>query len=339
MAIQFGLLKQGLPNFSGESLIQSALTQRGQNMSALQNALQLQGQANNRVAQQALASRAQEQEQLNQAQQARQFNADLSLRNRLANQQAKGQRDNLLEQQRQFDTTVELGREKEEQARLFAQAYASGNRSLMYSLDPEKAQKLESGDRKTIMDMQKAQTDMQRKDVETEQQLRKEFLGQTKDYADIQNNYAGIQDLKDQLNDPSIERKAEAQTAIIYKVAKMLDPGGRVTDGDFNTIANNNNLPSWLKTMATKAKEEKIMTPEQEARLLRVAEGQFKQAQKGFNRQRDIYGNLAKDAGLNPERVAIDFTNPGTIGSEETARANLKALQARRAELMKKAQQ
>ena len=309
MPIDFNLLKQNLPNFSNESLIQTALQGKQQNLSALQMALQAQAQQGSLAQRAAEATRQQQTAQEAQQVDLTKNRLNLSLQEKLGLGAQGLQQRQLTEQQRQFDTNVELNKDKERKAELFAQAYANGNQQLMYALDPEKAQKIAQGDQQAINSMQEQQAKMQKGMLDREESIRKEYLGEVGDFKEIASGYASfIQNKKALANIPADGNKLPHQTALVYAVAKMMDPGGKVTDKDFDALLGSKTLPMLIKNSILRLKNNELLTADQQMRLQQLAEDQYKSQLPIYQNARDWYTQRAVNAGVRPGETIRDFT-------------------------------
>lgn len=343
MAINFGLLSNALPNFSNESILQSAMSANNNTTNLIGQALQAKQAGDALMSQRTLEERAQglQQQQATAAQQAQasqqqqqanQFQAQNSIAQRAQNLQEqqfgmqKQAQENALQQQ-------QLAQAK---AAEFAKAYAVGDMQSMYALDP-----------KTAFDIQKQKDEAAKQEktssqdlAKQEQQLRKEFIAQTGTSQNLAESYNKIQSVKDTLNNPDIQDKGAADTALIYAMAKMYDPGGRVTDGDYNTIAASTSIPTWLKLQANKLENNERMTPEQRANLLSVADGIYGAQRETYQPVYEQYRRIAQNQGMNVDDAVPDFFNmvsPNT--KKQKAIQGVSAIQKRIAELEAKARQ
>lgn len=364
MPIRYDLLTQALPGLTDQNILQTALTERGQNMNALQAVLQAQQQDRQRAQQSAMLSRELQDRELTRNQQSQQFDATLSQQKQIAESEqdrlSAGQQMQAQQAANQYDLglrniqtdreklAAELSLKKDEKDRMqqFSQAYLDNNRTLMYAIDPEKAQKIEAGDRKTIMDTIKMQTDAQKvaqagaeqnlQKTKVENTMRQGFLAATKDPREKANAFAAVQKLKPLLFDPNSKNRAVPQNALLYMVAKMYDPG-RVTDGDIATVMGSGSVPNDIKNLFASASAGKLSNDTINS-LIATVQSQYEAAQVELDNSSKQFGDIATRAGLNPENVVPNLVSPGVVSAEQQSKDRLKMLQQERAELLRKQQ-
>lgn len=114
----------------------------------------------------------------------------------------------------------------------------------------------------------------------------------------------------------------QADLSAIYAMAKMQDPGGRVTDGDYNAVMQSPNISAYVKNMLTRAVTEGgpvFGPPDSKSRtdFLNTARVRFENAKTVFQPQAQaFYDSQVKYNGLDPQGF---FTPAGDITLESLA--------------------
>jgi len=130
--------------------------------------------------------------------------------------------------------------------------------------------------------------------------LRKEFLGQSKNFIAIRDSFNRV---KASVDDPS----AAGDLALIFNFMKMLDPGSVVRESEFATAQNAAGIPDIVRNLYNRVLTGERLGLAQRAdfqnrsqKLFEVTDTQQKSLINSFN-------SLAAGQGLNPDFVTIDI--------------------------------
>ena len=135
--------------------------------------------------------------------------------------------------------------------------------------------------------------------VETD--LRKELadLPQTKKFVQAVPAYKAIADA-------SGRDTKQADINLVYGLAKLYDPDSVVREGEYDTIANSQTIPEWLKgTAASLAGSGGRLTPATRAQILTEARGRLKTYESEYTAAKESYSRIATQRGANPENVVV----------------------------------
>lgn len=133
-----------------------------------------------------------------------------------------------------------------------------------------------------------------------EQQLRTQYLGQTKDYRDVRDAYSRIQV---SAKDPS----AAGDLALIFNYMKMLDPGSTVREGEFANAQNAGGIPDRIYNTYNKALNGERLNPSQRADFMNRAKGLYSKAEFQKKKTQAEYRRVAGSyPGLNADRILMD---------------------------------
>jgi hypothetical protein len=139
-------------------------------------------------------------------------------------------------------------------------------------------------------------------DFETEQKLRKEFVGlpAVKDFSAQTTAYGRI---RASASDPS----AAGDLAMIFNYMKLLDPGSVVREGEFATAEAAGGVDDRIRNTYNRVLRGERLSPEQRSDFVNRSERLYQQAQNDFGSIESQYRSRAEAYGLDPERSVIDF--------------------------------
>ena len=145
--------------------------------------------------------------------------------------------------------------------------------------------------------------------VKTETDLRKEFadLPEVKRYKAAYPSYAAIESAAKTNN-------RQADINLIYGLAKLYDPDSVVREGEYNTIANSQAIPDWVKGAAQSLIGGGKLTDNTRQQILAQARGRISTFQAEHDKARATYDQIARQRGGRPENV---FTPIGAPVSAE----------------------
>lgn len=134
-----------------------------------------------------------------------------------------------------------------------------------------------------------------------EDQLRKEYTAQTKDFQQYRQHYQRIVAANEK---PS----AAGDIAMVYGFMKMLDPTSVVREGEFATAASAGGVPDRVWTVYNRLVSGERLTPEIRKDFMDRAARIFDKSYGEYEATRGTFRKLAESYGRNPDRVTPDFT-------------------------------
>ena len=137
-------------------------------------------------------------------------------------------------------------------------------------------------------------------DFDTERKLRDEYIGQTKDFKTIQSAWRSI---KTSGKEPS----AAGDMSLIFGYMKLLDPASTVREGEYANAQNAAGIPDRIRATFNKAIDGQILSETQRKDFLNQAKKQYESRLGEYNQLKDSYSGLAKQYGLEPKRIIVDF--------------------------------
>jgi hypothetical protein len=147
-------------------------------------------------------------------------------------------------------------------------------------------------------------------DFDTERKLRDEYIGQTKDFKTIQSAWRSI---KTSGKEPS----AAGDMSLIFGYMKLLDPASTVREGEYANAQNAAGIPDRIRATFNKAIDGQILSETQRKDFLNQAKKQYESRLGEYNQLKDSYSGLAKQYGLEPKRIIVDFNIPEQISESE----------------------
>ena len=130
--------------------------------------------------------------------------------------------------------------------------------------------------------------------------LRKEFTGLSGEFIKQRDAYGRIQA-------SAVDPSPAGDLALIFNYMKLLDPGSVVREGEFATASNSAGVPTIIRNMYNKVISGERLAPEQRKDFVDRSGKIYNTASKQQKSLSDQYSNLAIQAGLPPEEVAIDL--------------------------------
>lgn len=135
---------------------------------------------------------------------------------------------------------------------------------------------------------------------DTEDALRKELTGsdEYKNLSTLQAQVSGLENSKLR-NDPV------ADLSFVYGIAKVLDPGSAVREGEFKLASGAASPLAQFQGDLNKLAGGASLLPETRQRIIEVAKDRMLAAQAQYNTVAEPRVRMAKERGANPENVAI----------------------------------
>lgn len=142
--------------------------------------------------------------------------------------------------------------------------------------------------------------------------LRKEFIGQSKEYVTVRDSYKRIEAAAE---DPS----AAGDLALIFNYMKVLDPGSVVRESEFATAQNAAGVPERIRAQYNRILNGERLSPETRADFVSRAGKLYDSMEKNHMKLRDEYDRISRGLGVEPSNVVIDYL-PEIIKQEEQAK-------------------
>lgn len=150
-----------------------------------------------------------------------------------------------------------------------------------------------------------------------EQQLRGDFLGQSKNFQVMQSAW---NNLKGKLKDPT----GASDMSMIFAYMKLLDPTSTIREGEYATASNVGTIPQTLFGKYNKAIEGSgFLDPKVRESFIKEAKGMYQSSLGQHKQTIEEYKKIAKSYDLDPQRVAIDIV---TKDESDQARSEMEAL-------------
>lgn len=102
---------------------------------------------------------------------------------------------------------------------------------------------------------------------------------------------------------------------LIYGLAKLYDPESVVREGEYDTIANSQSIPEWLKGQAQRLAGGGRLTPETKQQILTEARARRDAFQQMYESARGSYEEVIKRQGLDPRNVFINISAGASPGA------------------------
>ena len=154
---------------------------------------------------------------------------------------------------------------------------------------------------------------------ETEKKLRDEYVGQTKDFKTIQSAWRSI---KTSGGEPS----AAGDMSLICGYMKLLDPGSTVREGEYANAQNAGGVPDRVVASYNKLINGQILSDSQRKDFLRQAKKQYDSRLGEYGGLKKSYAQLAKEYGLDPKRVVVEFDMPEEVTPTEVQKNEIDSL-------------
>ena len=110
----------------------------------------------------------------------------------------------------------------------------------------------------------------------------------------------------------------QADINLIYGLAKLYDPESVVREGEYDTIANSQSIPEWIKGAAQKMVGGGRLTPETKKQILTEARARIGTFENEYKSAQQTYGDIVRRQGLEPQNI---FTQ---IGGYQQPKADAK---------------
>lgn len=134
-------------------------------------------------------------------------------------------------------------------------------------------------------------------------QLRSQFLSQSKDYQAIRDSYG-------RLAEGAANPSAAGDIAMVFNYMKMLDPSSVVRESEYATAANAAGIPERVRNQYNKALSGQSLTPAQRNDFIKTASNLFNVQSKQHEKRVKEYDTLSSKYGLDPSLVTLDVTPP-----------------------------
>jgi hypothetical protein len=147
-------------------------------------------------------------------------------------------------------------------------------------------------------------------DPKVEQDIRKEYLNQSKEFK-LQNSAFGR--IQASAKDPS----AAGDLAMIFNYMKLLDPGSTVREGEFATAQNADGVEGRIRSLYNNLLEGTRLNEDQRADFVDRSRKLYGAAYQEQQKRSEFYSKIAESGGLTVENVVPDlatFRRPEGVG-------------------------
>lgn len=136
--------------------------------------------------------------------------------------------------------------------------------------------------------------------AEDEGQLRREFLGQNKDFLTIQQAYGKLKNLD--------TTTAPGQMGLVFSVMKLYDPASSVRESEYANAENAAGVPAQIRNQFNKLKDGTFLSADQIDEFVQSADELYGAAANDFERSFTTYREtIVPDYGYDPERTIPDL--------------------------------
>lgn len=148
--------------------------------------------------------------------------------------------------------------------------------------------------------------------------LRDEFQGSV-----VVKNYRDITPIMESMKDAATRPSRAADLNMVYALAKIMDPGSVVREGEMIMVNNTQGIGDRLAGMINSLNGGATLTPEARARILEEAQSRYKGLEQNYKALEDHYGGMADRFGLRREDVIVPIRKPAG-GTTPTSPEDLK---------------
>lgn len=148
--------------------------------------------------------------------------------------------------------------------------------------------------------------------------LRKEFTSQAKTFVNVRDSFGKVKKAAE-------SGSAASDLSMIFNFMKMLDPGSVVREGEFANAQNTTGIPGRILNTYNNLAAGNRLNPGQRAEFLAAAEDIFKSVTQSQLLLEDQFRKQAELAGIDPNRVVIDFFGKGRPEQTVTKRFRFNA--------------
>jgi hypothetical protein len=162
--------------------------------------------------------------------------------------------------------------------------------------------------------------DRDRADKQPQQQfdnsnkLRDEFNG-----SKVVQNYREVTPIMESMKDAATRPSRAADLNMVYALAKIMDPGSVVREGEMIMVNNTQGIGDRLAGTINSLNGGAMLTPEARARILEEAQSRFKGLESSYKALEDHYGGMSDRFGLRREDVIVPIRRPAAEGGNAPA--------------------
>jgi hypothetical protein len=144
--------------------------------------------------------------------------------------------------------------------------------------------------------------------------LRDEFNG-----SKVVQNYREVTPIMESMKDASTRPSRAADLNMVYALAKIMDPGSVVREGEMIMVNNTQGIGDRLAGTINSLNGGAMLTPEARARILEEAQSRFKGLESSYKALEDHYGGMSDRFGLRREDVIVQIRKPAGEGGNAPA--------------------
>ena len=148
--------------------------------------------------------------------------------------------------------------------------------------------------------------------------LRDEFNGST-----VVKNYREVTPIMESMKDAMQRPSRAADLNMVYALAKIMDPGSVVREGEMIMVNNTQGIGDRLAGIINSLNGGAQLTPETRQRIIEEAQSRYKGLESSYKALEDHYGGMSDRFGLRREDVIVPIRKPAG-GTPATSPADLK---------------
>ncbi len=146
-----------------------------------------------------------------------------------------------------------------------------------------------------------------------------------------------LQEVESQFNQMSnAADNATGDVARIYALAKIYDPGGRVTDSDYNAAKQGQGPLARLQGLVNEVEGQGMLSAQSRKNMLEMARKLYEKRKTDYAARAKTFEGIAKKRGLDPSEVVIRPTSDGRAGGDIDLSGGLDAAKKARLEELRK---
>ena len=155
-------------------------------------------------------------------------------------------------------------------------------------------------------DREKDRADKQpQQQFDNSNKLRDEFQG-----SPVVKNYREVTPIMESMKDAMQRPSRAADLNMVYALAKIMDPGSVVREGEMVMVNNTQGIGDRLAGMINSLNGGATLTPETRQRIIEEAQSRYKGLEQSYKILEDHYGRMADDFKLNRDHVIVPIRKP-----------------------------
>jgi hypothetical protein len=152
------------------------------------------------------------------------------------------------------------------------------------------------------------------KQFDNSNKLRDEFNG-----SKVVQNYREVTPIMESMKDAVQRPSRAADLNMVYALAKIMDPGSVVREGEMIMVNNTQGIGDRLAGMINSLNGGAQLTPETRQRIIEEAQSRYKGLESSYKALEDHYGGMSDRFGLRREDVIVPIRKPAAEGGNAPA--------------------